>query len=49
MHEASVGDRMVEEEKTRLRENEGDDGTQVRQESPGGRWKYRRLEEKLKR
>ena len=32
MHEASVGDRMVEEEKPRLRENEGDDGAQVRQD-----------------
>ena len=40
---------MVEEEKPRLRENESDDGMQVRQESPGRGWKYRRLEDKLKR
>ena len=39
---------MAETEKTRLGEQEGDDGTQVRQESPGRGCKNRRLEGKLK-
>ena len=40
---------MAETEKTRLGEQEGDDGTQVRQESPGRGCKNRRLEGKLKK